>query len=211
MKYSRNEALEDQLLSEMMDWMSDDRKHPTLTDLIYCMTKSFMYSKDKNMQRSRKTKLFFLYGLGLEKALLIMRGGKSLDITPSHMGIQYHSDSLIEKDMIEAKSTRMGIKVEPDEFPMGWKRQAMGYCLAEGIKELDFAVMHIIQAEIQCWHVEFTQEELDTNWEWIMMRKPIWDRAEETGIPPRPFTTNEDWECKDCELLAYCKGMTGRL
>lgn len=211
MEHSRNEALEDKLLSEMMQWMGDERIHPTVTDLIYCMTKSFMFAKNPTLQRSRKTKMFFLLGLGLEKALLGMRGGLRVELHPSLDGIGYHVDSLMEVDLTEVKSTRQGITLNPDTFSMGWKRQILAYLKAVGLTECDFAIIHIIQAELQCWHVKFTQEEIDTNWEWVRdYRKPVWDSAMATGIPPTPFTTNEDWECRDCELLAYCKGTTRR-
>ena len=202
MKFVRNEFLEDQLLDRLMEDIKDtSRGHPSITDLIYCLTKSYYRLEYPDIAPSRKTKLFFVVGLGLEKALL---GDRKLPTDGSYKGVYFHIDSLDYEGVTELKSTRSKQRA-PDDFPGKWLQQHMGYCKTQGITDGSFAVIYPIPPELVCWTVSYTQQEIDENWGWIQERKVIWDKAQQDKEVPTPFKYNEEWECKDCEFLMLCQ------
>ena len=202
MKFVRNELLEDQLLNELMEEIKDpSRGHPSVTDLIYCLTKSYYRLEYPDFAPSRKTKLFFVIGLGLEKALLRDSKHPKEGIYES---VYYHIDSLDYLNVTELKSTRAKQRT-PDEFPGKWLQQHMSYCKTQGVTMGDFAVIYPIPPELICWTVSYTQNEIDANWLWVQERKAIWDKAQQDKEVPTPFKYNEDWECVSCEFLMLCQ------
>lgn len=208
MNVIRDELLENTLLDELMAEMEDgERQHPSVTDLIYCMTAKFynMQLGDKKPEVTRKMKLFFTIGIGVEKVLLVKR--KMTPIAGEHEGIYYHVDSLdgFNTKLMEVKTTRKPVKGFEATASDGWLKQVMAYCKATGETSVEFAIVHLIQAELQCYRVEFTQQEIDDNWEWLQGRKKVWNEALATGGYPQEYLYNEPWECKECVFAAICE------
>ena len=56
--------------------------------------------------------------------------------------------------------------------------------------------------DLDCWHLGFTQEEIDSNWRAIKDKEAILLKALELGIPPEPDC--DDWEWKYCENIEHC-------
>ena len=208
MKYQRNEHLENMILQDLMQEITDEsRQHPSVTDLIYCLTKSFydMQLGDKKPDFSNKTKLFFVTGLGLERVLLEAR--KEKPTVGEYEGIHYHVDSLngVNTPLMELKTTRKSIKTDFADMPEGWFKQAMAYCKANGLTKIEYAILFIIPAELVCYDVEFTQEEVDSNWEWLQGRKGVWNESLANGTWPKEYMYNEPWECNGCKYSLVCE------
>ena len=207
MNYRRNELLEDQLLDEMMAEIEDpERKdqHPSVTDLIYCLTRSYL-DMSTGSKPTRQTKLFFTIGLGLEKAMLSAR--KQIPTAGQFEGIYYHIDSLDPPNMMEFKSTRVKAGTEPENLPEGWMKQIKSYLKTQGQTKVSLVVLHIIQPEIIAWDIEFSQHEIDENWAWLQQRRSEWEVYVSKAEMPTPFRFNEPWECKNCLYLNYCKAV----
>jgi hypothetical protein len=179
-------------------------QHPSVTDLIYCLTKSYwnVYSK---IPESEKTRIYFVLGLALEKALIgTIESGEDAG---EFQGIHYHLDLVDEQGLQEVKTTRKSAKTTPETFPNGWMKQIMGYCVATGKSEATFYILHIIQAEIKAWRIQFDPTELAMNWKWLEERKAVWDRAVVEGKAPTSYKYNEKWECRDCVYSTRCEAM----
>lgn len=191
----------------MMAEIKEDREgqHPSVTDLIGCLTKSY-YDTDasNNLEPTDKVKLYFTIGLGLERNLLVSR--KNKPIYGETDGIHWHVDSL-DEGILELKSTRMSPKnhLEGYDFSERWLRQMKSYLRANGLKEVDLAILYLIQPDFHVFRLSFSDFELDTHWEWMKMRRDVWNEAKLTKTPPKAFTWNEDWECKDCVYKLLCE------
>ena len=202
MRFQRNEGLEESLLDEMLERNRDERVQPSVTTLIYCLTKGY-YDNTMKIQPSRKTKLYFVIGLGLESVLVKPKG---IQAEGERDGIHYHIDSLDYESLFELKSTRQGPKSTPNEFSPAWHKQIKGYLYAsDSGTKATLAVLHIIQPGIAVWELEYEQGEIDYNWAWLLERKVVWDQAIETNTPPTPFQYNEDWECRECVYKTLCE------
>ena len=204
MKTTRNEKMEAQLLQEVFDELFPEdqtRIAPSTTDLIYCLTKSFL-NKHNPTKPDRKTQMFFLLGIAVENGLLRTRKHPTVGRID---GISFHMDSLdYDNHPLDIKSTRMGIKT-PENFPQGWIKQLMAYSVFHKSTTAAIAVVYLIPAELQYWDFEFEQDELDVFWEWLKLRRDDWNDTAGEGVMPRPFTFNEDYECKNCQYLTICK------
>lgn len=223
MEWERNEQLEIDLLQEMSDEDEDNtRTHPSATDLIYCLTKTYRDAHSP-IPRGRNTQVMFLTGLGLERKLLnARRQVKHVEIE-GRGGISFHPDSftddviLGEDRLIELKTTRMWTnsksrgEFSPETCPEGWHKQAKSYAYMLGVKKVSFVVIFLVQGELRSWDVEYTDDELAEHWAWMRMRKRAWDIAEETEQVPESFKWNAEWECGEgkgdmqCRYLMWCK------
>lgn len=202
MRVTKNDRLAQTLLSEMMDEINENREgqHPSITDLIDCLTKTF-YNTYSPVEHSEKTKLYFLIGLGLERSLLIKRKGQ-----PTYgetEGIHWHVDS-VDEGLLELKSTRKNPKQGEEGWSERWLKQIKGYLRAIGENEADLAVVYLIQPEFHVWRITFDKLELDIHWNWLQQRRAVWETAKATNIPPKAFTYNESWECEGCQYKVLC-------
>lgn len=196
--------LEDKLLDEMMEEIEEDRTamHPSVTDLIDCLTKTYYNAQSARPPHTKRTKLYFLIGLGLERALLVKRKGEpTYGVTE---GIHWHVDSL-DEGLIELKSTRANPNKGEDGFSERWLRQIKSYLSAIGQGTVDLAIVYLIQPEFAVYRLTFDQHELDMNWSWMKLRRDVWNRHQEEGTSPKAFTYNEDWECRDCAYKLICE------
>lgn len=177
--------------------------HPSVTDLIGCLTKSYYDTEPTNhLEPNDKTKLFFTIGLGLERNLLVLR--KETPIYGETDGIHWHVDSL-DGGLIELKSTRANPNKGEGGISDRWQRQIKSYLKANNLREVDIAVIYLIQPEFIVWHITFDQWELDTHWEWMKQRRDVWNEAKATRTPPQAFRWNEEWECKECPYKILCE------
>ena len=204
MKWQRNEPLEEELLDTMLERVNAGyvKQSPSITDLIYCLTKTY-YDATCRIPPTRKTKLYFTIGLGLEAALV---KDKSIATTGEHDGIYYHIDSMDYDHLLELKSTRISSKKQPNEFSQSWLKQIKGYLKTQNRTRASLAVLHIgSPPEIILWDLEFEQGEIDINWQWLLSRKAVWDQAVLENEPPESYRYNEDWECRDCVYATLCE------
>lgn len=185
---------------------------PHTSELIYCLTRSYLNRVDSLPPTDQETMLFAT-GLGLEQLLLRPhRQGEEgwLD------GIYWRADWVkYEEGLGEFKSTRMSAKKELGDIPVTWQRQVLSYMKAKGTREIILMVMHLMgnyappfpSVRVQRGHA--TQEEIDQNWEWMKQRRDIYMDHLERKVIPKQFTYNEDWECDPpsapCKYLFICQ------
>lgn len=231
MDFHINSLLKEELLDEVVAEQAEDRtgQHPSTTDLISCLTKNYykyLSRKDDDSNwpgLNTQTKIYYLVGLGLERALLTGRRsydssdglqpdgsspGEANNQSGQVDGIWYHVDLFADNHLLELKSTRASKKkFDQGDFPIMHIRQMMTYCVAKGVTEIDYAVLFLIPGEFEVYHITFSQEELDQHWAWMLSRKTVWDKAVETEAEPTPFVYNEPWECSlggGCEYKLMC-------
>lgn len=213
MHYTENYQLPSTILEKLLSKIGREEredKHPSVSDLNYCLTRTYWDTTDKAIRPSDKTVTYWVLGLGLEKVLI-----GDLESEPKEGirdGIWYHMDGLTGVTILELKTTRASAsKWNPESMSETWSRQIKAYTHAAGASHIEYLVLHIIQAELKAWDVEYTPEELSKNWEWFLSRKAIWDNAVAKGVPPASYMHNMKWECRDCvystrcEALAYIK------
>ena len=205
MYFTRNDQLSDELLDEMMEDDREDRSamHPSITDLMYCLTKTMYDSQADRAGHTRQTKVYFLIGLGLERALLVRR--KNDPTYGETDGIHWHVDS-IDKGLFELKSTRIDPKkAAAGDFNERWLKQIRGYLGATGRTSADIGIVSLIQAQFDVYRLVFEQAEIDAEWDWFKERRDIWNfwKGQDKVVPP--YTTNESWECKDCAYKLICQ------
>ena len=218
MDWSRNEQLEDTIIDGMTNDMYDgDRHQPSVTGMIYCLTKTFyeneMVLPDSDGRRipprSKSTQLLFTTGLALEKVLL---GDRQVSEGGEYDGIQWHVDHFNTNDFIEIKTTRARTNKDPNKpyTSDGWIKQILSYCKVKGITEGDLVILHLLggggspMPDLLAWHFTATQQEIDDNWAWIQRRAIVYYKALLDNEPPKPFQFNMDWECRDCNWLHLC-------
>lgn len=206
MNVVRNDGLARELLAEMWEEIQEDRtgQHPSVTDLIGCLTKSYYDTEETNtLEHNDKTKMFFLIGLGLERALLVKR--KETPVAGVTDGIYWHVDS-IDQGLLEVKSTRANPKrIEGGDWNERWMRQIKSYLKGVGETHADFAIVYIIQAQLDAYRLTFSQFEIDTHWEWMKVRRDVWVKAKADKKSPKAFHWNEKWECDECPYKVLCE------
>ena len=202
---TRDEAFEDLLLDEMVEAYKEDRsgQHPSISDLVKCVTKSWYDMRSGGAVHSRQTKLFFAIGIATEHALLA--GRREQTAAGEHEGIWYHIDNLQGVDaIVELKTTRKSMKGYEENIPSAHLKQIKGYLKTQGMLKVKYAVVFLIPAEIIAWELEFTQEEVDEQWAWFQERKDAYNQAVAEDVAPEAFKWNEDWECKGCSYKMLC-------
>ena len=225
MIFTRDEYLEDELLSEMAVAMYEpDRVQPSVSGMIRCITRTYYENEvtlDDKPSLSRRELQLFATGLGLEKVLL---SGRQITLKGEYEGIQYHIDHLgKENDFIEFKSTR--IKMVDDDNPQisnNWIKQVLAYFKVLGITQGHFVVMHVQGdyrppfPDLRAYKIEASDDEIEDNWTWIKQRSISYLQAVKDGEPPTPFEWNdgqspESWECKMCPWIGLCNIRSGYL
>lgn len=215
MKMTVNPELE----SAVLKWidkkykLSQSRDGLHLSTLLGCLTKSYL-DQCGPIELSKKEVLYFSTGFGLQEVM----GPEKQETIHIYEGITFRPD--FELDELngrsdtngEMKSTRKRANSIQEEdgsdLPVGWVRYMMGVCKAKGNQHYDLAIIHLIEPDLKCWSCEFTQEEIDTNWEWIVQRKQAWDAFQKSKAVPTPFAYAEEWECKSCRYKIVCDGLS---
>lgn len=114
--------------------------------------------------------------------------------------------------LAEMKSTRKSQKnFRPAETPH-YLIQMMGYCKGLGLTKCEL-IMYFIHGDytqrppmptLDVWTCEFTQQEIDANWEDIKRKRDVLDAAIKQVVPPDPHLMLGDWECGYCECSDFC-------
>jgi hypothetical protein len=169
-----------------------------LTDGIYCLRRAY-FNKVDPLPPTAEEILYFLFGLGLQDALM---GGDNQSVAEQD-GIIISPDYWEDGVLGELKTTRMTEKsINEKGIPEGWQRQMMGYAYVLGVDKALLVILPIIRPDVLSYVLTFTPEELATNWEYISDRIGILKQGLDEGIVP---VGDADWQCKNCRYSLRCK------
>ena len=175
-----------------------------LTQLVYCLTRSF-YNVIKPLPPNDMEIMLFSLGFGLENILLrensrVKAGEKD--------GIHYSPDFIpLSGGLAELKTTRAS---EGKLFPETWLEQILGYMYAERLEYYDLVVLHLLGnykppfPSIVGYRITPTADELVRNWDRLTMRRDVLVKAFVAGEAPAPGKWCKDWEPKYCRYGFKC-------
>jgi len=216
MKTTKNDALTAALYRHVATSVSTEREGWHLSDLIYCNYKTFYRKTGQAPPPTREQMMmfwmgyaaqFFLVPIKPEDARVIVIDG--IQMTPDFESIALGGYRI---ELAEMKSTRKSSRnFNPKNTPH-YIMQMQGYCKGLGVTAADL-IMYFIHGDykgqpptptLDCWTIEFTQEEIDANWEEMKRHRDILDAALKSGNPPDPFIQLGKWECGYCECGDMC-------
>lgn len=164
--------------------------------------------------------MMFALGYGLQD-VLTPKG--STEGYYEYEGIIYRPDMVIPKMDIdrqqELKTTRRSAKKHfiDEEIPETWLAYMKGGCKIRGNNRYDLIVLYMMGnysppfPQLYADTFEFTAEEIEANWQMLMDRRAVTERAMADGKPPRPFHYCHDWECKSCRYKLVCETLSHTL
>ena len=213
MKVVSNPEISREVLQRLRDKYLTPKPLPHVTELIYCLTRSYWDRLDP-IEPTDHELLLFAVGFGLEEMLLRQEGQEppkaieldGITLTPDYIALR--------GGMVDLKSTRAypdKVTREPGKgWSETWQEQFMAYAKAFGKLEYTVTVVYIIPAEVASFTFVFTEAELGANWQKMLQRKAQYMEALEAGKVPTPFTTNREWECRFCRYLGRCNSLVGK-
>lgn len=201
-----NPALSRQILQLLEAEYKQDKPLPHLTELIYCLARSY-YDRVDPLPATEREILLFAIGCGLERLLLKHQRKVDAGVVD---GIHFTPDFLAFTDLPgELKTGRFGRKRIEEGVPDTWKRQILGYMKCLGVNQFELAYLYIISPELMPFRVKASQEEIDENWQWMLERKVIYLNCMEQNIVPIPRLFAESWECDYCRYSVRCEAQGG--
>lgn len=182
-----------------------------LSTLVYCLTRSQL--DNINHYRVVPTDdevLLFCLGWGLQDVLT----PKSAE-TPllEKDGIVYSPDMMfpVGDTLVELKTTRMSAKKGDERnFSETWLEYMKGGCYILNRNDYHLSVLYMVgyykppKPVLKSYHFQFTDDELFSNWDYIMERKVVYEDALLTGKIIPPFTKCKNWECEYCRYKLIC-------
>jgi len=207
MKWAEDSHLATKMLADLAEEIRLEKKHPHVTELIYCLTRSW-YNRFRPLPPAPKETMLFVVGVGLEQVLL---KAHRQHLQGEVDGIHYDMDFLDYFDQAgEMKSTRISLEKFLERMPVTWERQVLSYLHCEQHTKCTLAVVHLMGSykppfpDFMCWHGEALPSEIAGHWAWMLERKEVYLHYCEIGEPPPQFTYNEDWECGYCAYKMLC-------
>jgi len=211
MKFTRDRMVENELYERLRAKYAKPRPEiPHLSELIGCLTKAY-WGHDDPITLTEKEIIMFSIGFGLEEVILRDSENPDSPETSKYDNVFMTIDYVdVMGEGLDLKSTRMypnkdGSGVPNKGWPDMYLQQFMAYAKLRGQLNYAVAVIYLVPAELAAGTFEFTQEEIDTNWEYIQRRREQYMKAWTEGKVPLPFTTNQDWECKGCRYYGRCQ------
>jgi hypothetical protein len=179
-----------------------------LSDLTGCLGKPY-WKRKHPVSLPPHTLLGFALGWGLQWAIFGVDAEQEL---PEVDGIRCSVDAMITpEDLGEFKSTRKSSKDFHPREQEYWLQRAMGYCKVAGKSSIYVVVFFVCgdyrppRYELKAWQIEFTEEELADNWQQMVARKRMLERALAGELPVEELVRlRESWECDYCENTMNC-------
>lgn len=208
MQRVKNPELDRLILNHLSDLygLKTKRTGIHLSTLIYCLTKAFFEEMSPTEPTDREVMLFSL-GLGLQDVLTPKQA-----TTPVYEkdGITFSPDFVFNlgSSYVELKTTRMSISKE--SFPETWIEYIMGGCFIRKVNQYELAVLYMMGnykppfPQMQSETLVFEENELKSNWDYLLLRKKVYGEALKAKQPPQPFLHNKTWECENCRYHMQC-------
>jgi len=222
-----------QILKQIAEREFYERKGTHGSDLIYCLNKQAL-RKLKPIPSTDEQILTFSVGWATQRWLTgTFEPDKEYEVdgivvTPDQMMVSYRDK---ERMPWELKATyQSGNKAIEENIH--WMRQLMAECYVTGSTTAILSRFEIMgdwkfvfgkkeekatakRPTLSAWRVEFTQEELDSFWEWMKDRKMRYENLlagyPETGLLlPKvvALASGQEWECGWCPYKEKCNDST---
>jgi hypothetical protein len=113
----------------------------------------------------------------------------------------------------ELKTTRASLKKNLVSLPEVWVEYIMGGCFLRETNTYELSGLYILGSyappfpEIYSETLVFDDDEIYENWERLMERKVVYEKALETNQPPTPFKYCKKWECDHCRYSLQCNAL----
>ena len=201
----RNKQLEERVYKALQDRYIEKRNKLHVSDVVYCLRKAF-YRRTTGRPPTKKQLVWFLLG-EISHKILQELGWEYKEYEISKDGLVGHIDIYDSAIIIEVKTTRKLYRLQfRKDVPETWMRQIMAYAYMLNKTEVDLLVVYDVLATIESYHLKFTEKELEDNWNYLLKRKEILEKALETGVVNGILPETEyKWECRDCEFRDICK------
>lgn len=188
---------------------------------MYCRTKAFLDQKSA-VEPSDQEVMLFALGYGLQDVLT-----PPIAEAPIYEqdGIVYRPDMVFKlpasevEILTELKTTRKSAKYHfmEDSLPETWLDYMKGGCYLRKTSRYDLVILYMMGdyhppfPDIYAETDEFTDEEIQENWQKILARKVVLDDSLSTNTPPEPFKNCYDWECKYCRYQLVCQTLARQM
>ena len=211
MEITKNIELRKEVLDNIRQTITGhEREGIHLSDLIYCSRKFLIRRAGLAPEPSDEQCMLFMTGFAFQAFMF-----------PKDDEIPYIYDNIIcTPDIptgIEVKSTRRSMGKFSVWDMQHWQKQILGYCKALDKLEYDLVVLFVCGdykppfPNMDCWHIQATQEEVNANWAEITARRDkllafitSTDSVGITDVEP----DCADWEWEFCENWRYCPDTT---
>ena len=208
MELINNPKLANEVLEQLKQEYTIEKPLPHLTELIYCLTRSY-YDRTSPVPPTQREIMLFSLGWGLER--LLLKQQRKIESGLSE-GIYFSPDFLAFTDLPgELKTTRSSsAKFGTGFFPETWKRQILGYMKCLGVTEYELVVLFMMGnyrppfPDIASYRIVSDEREINLNWSWLQMRKDVYMNCLEHKVAPPAGVFCEGWECKDCRYWIRC-------
>jgi len=205
----------------------EEREGVHVSDLILCLDKTYHSWTKGTPSLDLPTKLLFHQGHAFQSW---MTGKLEDEPTIELDGILLSPDWFVENVggeplYCEIKSTYMSSK---NETPAHWLVQMMAYAKALDVLKFGLVRLNLMgnykwihgkkEEKAEAEHPTltpliyyFTQEEVDSNWNWLSERRDVLLKGLNEGKPPSWYipdymgpTANGGWQCKKCLQRDVC-------
>ncbi len=199
---SKNPELRDRIYDNIRDTVTGERPGIHLSDLIYCSRKAYFRKIGLAPPPSNELCVMWMTGYAFQSYMF----PHDEEVPVVVDGINCTPDI---PSGIEVKSTRRSSRKFNLDDVVQYKRQILGYCKALGKLEYDLVVFFVCGnyappfPDLDCWHIETTQEEVDANWAEALQRAVKIQVALKDGVPPEPDYM--EWEWEYCENVDNCQ------
>lgn len=183
-----------------------------ISTLTYCLTSSFL-TYQQAAEPTDEEVLLFALGLGLQD-VLTPKGAEpqvfELDGVTFSPDMQFSLPSY--KRLVELKTTRRTARKHwsVEGIPETWLEYIKGGCFVRKEEEYDLSVLYLMGSYSPPFPVvisetiKFTEDELQENWQCMLQRKKVYERALEVNLPPKPQEWCKGWECEHCRYKLLC-------
>lgn len=230
MQITRDDEFRRQIIDKIAQREFYERTGTHSSDLIYCLNKQALRRLKPLPQEDQET---LIYSLGWASQRWLT-GSFEPDKEYEVDGIVVTPDAL-DGCPWELKCTYAS-SIKAIEEMIHWIRQIMAQCYVTGrtiayLSRLEImgnwkwvyrpskpeTVAKLVEefgenwAEhptLSAWRLEFTQEELDRNWEWMKERRDKFEEILRTGklLPPAvALASGMEWECDYCRYKEECE------
>jgi CRISPR/Cas system-associated exonuclease Cas4 (RecB family) len=188
-----------ELKAMLLEKMKKQETLPTqfhVTELVHCPRPAYFKRVGLKEAKNEKGILAAELGTSLHKSLPL----PIKEVVVEKDGITGHIDAVWDR-IIEFKTTSRSVSIEKLLTEFGYDQQIKAYCVMAGKKEADVIIFRVLEKKLECYTIQFTDEELQNTWEMIKANKEYVEECLREGKVPEPNITGY---CTICGYNWYC-------